>query len=408
MCPSCRKGARTKVLLVATTPSSIDKFDRRNISILRERGCALHVASSFAPVDHWHRPSFKSELEADGVVVHDVGFARRLRLTEILRTFDQLRALIDAEKFDVVHVQTPIASAVTRLAILSLHQPRPAVLYTIHGFHFFKGGPLKNWAFYPLEAYLAKRTDIALTINSEDYLRVKAMGGKRARYIRGVGVESTEFRPATPDGRAYLRQQLGVAPDEFVVALVGELNANKNQELMVRSAAALVGAGRRVTTLLVGSGSCSKQLKELCAELGLEESVRFLGYREDVADILRAADLLVSTSYREGLPVNVIEAMFTGLPCVVTNIRGNRDLVQHGLNGYLLNTRHPDELGRAISQLQDNSNLRARMGHESRRIAMAYEASGIDERMREIYTECFALREQAIQESSRKVKGHSR
>ncbi len=374
-----------KVLIASATPSTIDRFNRSNLRILREIGCEPHVATCFGEFDHWSNPGFREELELDGVVTHHIGFfrgARPARAWGITRAF---RALLSREQFDLVHLQTPTAAAIGRIAMAGMKQRRPRVMYTAHGFHFFRGGPLVNWLYYPLEAALARNTDLILVMNREDACRALRFSGPSVELVPGVGVDPIQFRPPTPSERLAFRRREGIHDDEFLIVTIGELNRNKNQQLLLKAVARLP-EGRDFRVLLVGDGTERESLTKLARDLGLQDRASLLGYRRDIADLLRAADVLVSTSIREGLPVNVIEAMMCGLASVVTDTRGNRDLIEDGRTGLIVKLNDADSLAVALDRLRLETALPRQLGGVAREIAsMSYGNATVDCKMRELY-----------------------
>lgn len=375
-------GSHPKALVVSATPSTIDRFNRSNLRILKELGFEPHVATSFREFDHWSNPGFRSELETEGIVTHHIEFFRGARPTQVWSSIKEFRDLLGRVRFDLVHLQTPTAAAVGRLAMLQLGRSRPATIYTAHGFHFLRGGPPLNWLYYPIEAFLSRVTDVIVTINAEDAARARRFRGPAVELIPGVGVDPDLFQPATAADRSALRRTHGVGDGELVAVIVGELNPNKNQQLLVRA----IAADRNWLVLLVGDGGSRERLQQLARELGVQDRVRFLGYRTDVAELYRMSDLLVSTSIREGLPVNVIEAMMSGLPCLVTDTRGNRDLVVDGVTGRIVRSGDVDGLTTALNFFHRHPDDRTAMGRRAHTQAVSrFSKHVVDEQMRGIY-----------------------
>ena len=261
-----------------------------------------------------------------------------------LKVNAELKKLMEEERFDLVHCHTPMGGALARLA--ARKTKTGPVIYTAHGFHFFKGAPLINWlVYYPVERWLSRFTDVQVTINHEDYMRAKnQFKARRTVRIHGVGID------LAPSGksREEKRWELGIQPDEILLLTAGELNRNKNQRMVLEAMGKLKGVTEaKLVYAACGKGDCLESLEKRARELGIEASVRFLGYREDFREILKAADIFLMPSYREGLPTVVMEAMSAGLPVIGTDIRGNRDLIQPGTTGYLVGVDDAGQMAQA-------------------------------------------------------------
>lgn len=239
----------------------------------------------------------------------------------------QIKRLVEKEKYDIVHCHTPVAAMCTRLACKNLRKKGTKVIYTAHGFHFYKGAPLKNWLiYYPVERFLTRYTDCQITINHEDYARAQRLyqkKGGRVVYVPGVGFAAEKF-VCNAIIRAEMRAELGIQDNEIMLLSVGEINQNKNHKTVIE---ALSKSGRKdIRYVVCGIGPLLDSHRQLIHELGLEDQVMFVGYRTDVEKFYQAADLFVIPSFREGLPVAPMEAMAAGLPCLASRIRGNVDL----------------------------------------------------------------------------------
>jgi glycosyltransferase involved in cell wall biosynthesis len=270
------------------------------------------------------------------------------------------------------------------------------VVYTAHGFHFWDGAPVQNWMLYfPLEWMLARLTDGLITINPEDHARASTFPvrpGGRVYQTSGVGVDLREAATAVADKSSMirLRRELGVPPGSPVLLTVGELNANKNQRQVLRSMAAVVKHHPDVRWLIAGEGSERTRLEAEASTWGLAQHIRFLGFRHDIRDLVLVSDLLVSTSRREGLPLNVLEAMAASRPVVVSDTRGHRHLVNHGANGLVVGLDDHDATSTAILRLLDSPDEAAAMGRAGYRTAQAYSRAVVLEQMRDIYDQLLA------------------
>lgn len=279
--------------------------------------------------------------------VFDIEWTRRpWEITRIVRSIRAIRAVVEEGDYDVVHVHTPVASWITRAAIRSVDN-RPAVIYTAHGFHFYEGAPrVWNWLFRKLERRAAKWTDWIVVMNHEDHTAALAfpeIGRERVRHIRGIGVDCDAIQPLTALERSEVRAQLGIAADEFMVAVVAEFNRNKRQSLIAEGIARCEDP--TVAVVFVGDGPLRSEVQHRAESLRLRAT--FTGYRSDASRIIAASDSLLVAARREGLPRVVLEAMAAQVPVLTTRTRGAVDLVDDR-TGYVIAAATPIDIARAV------------------------------------------------------------
>lgn len=251
-----------------------------------------------------------------------------------LEAYRQLKKLLDQEHYDLIHCHTPMGSVITRLAAGSARNRGTKVIYTAHGFHFYDGAPLLNWlVYYPVERILARRTDMLITMNQEDYDRARRFKCPRVEKISGIGADLDKFTPVQAD-REPIRQQLGLGEEDTFAICVAQLIPRKNHITLLHAVAQL--SDPHFHLFICGDGQQEQPLQQSARQLGIENQVHFLGFRRDVYRLCGAADLFLLSSLQEGLPVAVMEAMACGLPVVASDIRGNRDLIEPGKGGYLV------------------------------------------------------------------------
>ena len=330
-------------ILYVTTVSVTMNFFPAHIRMLLDAGHTVELACNCEqPVN----PVYAEW----GCRVHHIPFSRSPFSRDNLAAYRALRRLLMDGGYDIVHTHTPNASAMVRLACRDLRKKGTRVFYTAHGFHFFRGGPRKNWLlYYPVEKLCARWTDVLITINTEDYaLARRKMKAGQVVYIPGVGLDLEKY--SCPDTRAAKRQEFGIPADAYVLLTVGELNANKNQATVIRALAGLHDPS--VHYVLAGRGENEGVLRRLAGELGVAEQVHLLGYRTDVPEIYPAADVYLCPSFREGLNVSIMEAMSSGLPLLCSDIRGNRDLVSVPEGGLLVPPGDPAAWQKAICDLR--------------------------------------------------------
>lgn len=308
-----------KVLFTATVDSHILQFHIPYLKMFKDKGYEVHVATN------------GTEEIPYCDVKHVISFERSPIKINNLKAIRDLKKVIDKEKFDIIHCHTPMGSVVTRIAAKKARKKGTRVIYTAHGFHFFKGAPLLNWiVFYPIEKYLSKYTDCLITINQEDYelAKKKFKKCKQIELVHGVGVDESKFNFEMSDQEKHeLRESLGLKDDDFVIIYVAELSKRKNQGMLIKAVKELIDEGKiNIKVLLPGTDSMNGYYQKMVEDLGIKENIKFLGYRKDIPRLLKISDLYVSTAKQEGLPVNIMEAMCCGLPIVATDCRGNRDI----------------------------------------------------------------------------------
>jgi len=369
---------KKRVLFVATVESHLLNFHIPFMKLLQGKDYEVHVATKLG--------NRQQEFDDIGVIKHNVDFSRSPYSPKVFKSLQQMEKLLEEIRFSLVHVHTPVAAFVTRLACQRTNTH--PVLYTAHGFHFYKGAPLKNWLlYYNMEKLAAHWTDGLITINEEDYKaaqKFKLRKNGKVFFVPGVGVDivSLEQRIASID-RSEKRKELGLSADAAVIITVGELNANKNHIQALKSLSKLTKTNFHY--LIVGNGESEQKLKKAVNELMLQDKVSFLGFRRDVPELLAASDVFILTSRREGLPKALMEAMAVGLPIIATDVRGNRDLVKSGENGYLVSLDDAEQTAIAIERLIDSEDLRRSMGEKSKELVKQYDLKNIIPQMEEIY-----------------------
>lgn len=316
------------MLMLATTAAMIEQFNKNNILILEEMGYEVHVAGNWNegnPISNERLDEFKEWIAAHGgKYFHIPALRKPTAFKSNICAYKKVIELIHENKYEFIHCHTPIGSVIGRLAA---HKTHTKIMYTAHGFHFFKGAPILNWLlYYPVEWGLSYWTDVLITINQEDYNRAKkCFRAKRTEYVPGVGVDTERFQPGLCD-RTKKRKELGVQDDEIMLLSVGELIPRKNHKVVIE---ALKGIERQdIKYFICGQGTLMEELKKNIQELRLDKQVYLLGYRRDISELCQATDIFVFPSLQEGLPVALMEAIACHTPVLCTDIRGNTDLVK--------------------------------------------------------------------------------
>ena len=373
---------KKKVLFAATVVKThIMEFHIPYLKMFQDMGWETAVAAR----NDYENPE-------DCVIPHcdayyDIPFERQPWKIGNIAAYRQMKQLIDRENYDIIHCHTPMGAMIARLAAMGARRKGTKVLYTAHGFHFYKGASPVHWLlYYPVEWVLAHVTDVLITMNQEDYdLAKRKMHAKRIEYIPGVGIETSRFRAGTT-GREEKRQELGFAREDFLILTVAEMTKNKNHSTVLKALELLKDREEFASMryLICGRGENEQNLRQEARELGIEDHVVFLGYRHDVPDLLRCSDLFAFMSFREGLPVALMEAMSSGMPVICSRIRGNTDLVEDGVEGMIAENT-PQAVAEGIVELYRDGEKRQRYGAAAAEKVKQFDAENVHRIMKDIY-----------------------
>jgi len=375
-------GPTGTVLFIATVYSHLASFHIPFMEMLQEMGYEVHAAACSSS-------GRREEVEKIGVTCWEIPFARSPYSPANLQAFFRLRDLLKEHHFDLIHVHTPVAAFLGRYLAKKTNQG--SVLYTAHGFHFYEGAPLRNWLlYYSAEKLAVKWTDGLIVMNQEDFeaaqKRLGFRDGENLFLVHGVGVSVSDYSSAGQVlERSFIRDELDLDSDDVIVACIGELLPRKNQSFLLTAWEKIAEKRLNAHLLIVGDGQDRQKLEQIVREHSLA-NVHFLGFRRDVATILKDIDLLVHVSKHEGLPRVIMEAMAASKPIVATDVRGNRDLVEHGRNGFLVPPGDVDKLESALLRLIDNEELRESFGLKSFEKIKDYSLDNVLLEMKEIYS----------------------
>lgn len=368
-----------KILYVATVDSHIKAFHLPYLKMLKENGYEVHVATN--GTEQFENCDKK----------HTICIERSPFKFKNLKAIKQLRKIIQEEKFDIIHCHTPMGSVVTRIAARKARKEGTRVIYTAHGFHFYKGAPTKNWIlYYPIEKICSNWTDCLITITTEDYeFAKKHFKCKQIEHINGVGMNTERFNiTINQEEKQKLKENLGLNEEDIILSYVAELNDNKNQILLINAMEQLVKDNDKYKLLLVGAGPNKEKYLAEINKRNLKNNIKLLGKRKDVPQILSITNIYVASSIREGLPVNIMEAMYMGVPIVATNNRGHRDLVKNNENGYLV------EVGSNVKNFVDKlemiiqrNELRNKFIKNTKKMVETYKIEYVKHNMEKIYFE---------------------
>ena len=369
-----------RVLILASVASMIGQFNRDNISLLQKMGYKVDVACNFKNGSTFSAESakkLKKELIDQGVRCFHIDFSRSpVQIGKHIQCYRTVKRLMLENEYLFCHCHSPIGGAIARIAG---HTTKTKIIYTAHGFHFYKGSSFLSWAtFYPIEKWLSNYTDLLITINNEDYsLAKRKFKSKKTVYIPGVGIDTKLFREITTD-RNEKRLEIGVKAEEILILSVGELSVRKNHMVILD---AIIHLEDNVKYYIVGQGQLKEKIERRAKELGISNRVKLLGYRNDIKELLWAADIFAFPSLQEGLPVALMEAEAARIPLVASDIRGNNDIVRNGENGYLVKVNNSKEYECAFKNII-NGELK---NLAKVKIKEEYDIKNINKIMREYY-----------------------
>lgn len=371
-----------KALIVASTASMILQFNIDNITLLQELGYTVEVACNF---EEGNTCSFdqieylKKTLDRLHIKFHQVEFLRTPFKIRNFRAYRSIKNLLNKENYSLVHCHSPIGGVILRLAA---RKKKIKVIYTAHGFHFYRGASWKAWCmYYPVEKILSYYTDILITLNYEDYENAQSFFMKKLMYIPGIGIDTEKYQ-ASEDIKEEKRKELTFHTTDTILCSIGELIARKNHKIILQALFKL--DNKNIHYMIIGQGRLKQELYDLVKKLKLENQVHFLGYRTDIKELLSISDLYVFPSIQEGLPVALMEAMATGLPIIASNIRGNRDLIQNGRNGFLVENKI-EAYSLKIVELMEKPQLRKKISEQAKKDSVQYDRKRIERIMKKVY-----------------------
>ena len=349
-----------KRILITSTDLMMVQFLLPHVRNLYDNGYEVELACS----DVGGRLNEVRERAGDITkAIHSVRLSRNPLSLINIKGYGDMKRVMKSGRFDLIWTNEPVMGVVTRLCAQELRKHGTKLMYMVHGFHFFNGAPILNWiAYYPIEKKMAHKADMIITVNKEDYKRAQSFDVKEVRYIHGIGINTK--RLTLGGNRGDIREELGIDKNGFIVLSVGELNKNKNQKTIVKAIAQLKDP--EIHYLMCGKGGMHDKLVKMVKKYDLEDNVHFLGYRNDVVDICSQVDVYVMPSFREGLPVSSLEAMYCGLPLLTSNIRGLVDVNKDRENGFLFSPSDVDGFAKGIKAMKNAPEMRREMGLRNR------------------------------------------
>ena len=375
-----------KVLLTATVQSHICQFHKPLVKMLHENGYEVHVAA-------YDNLYLKNGLKLDFVdKVFNVPFSRSPKSPDNIKAYKEIRKILANEHYDYIHCNTPVGGIVTRLASRQLHRQGTEIIYAAHGFHFYKGASLAAWlVFYPIEKFFGKHyTDKLITISDADFeMALKKNICKKVYRIHSVGINSKRFDKVDNQVLDTYRVNYGLKDTDFICICTGELNKNKRQRLVIDALPEIVKMVPNFKLLIAGNGAEKENLEDQIKNLGMDEYAKLIGYRTDLQVFVNLSDIAVSASLREGLGINLIEAMNCHKPVVGSVNRGHSEFIKDGENGFLAagnsDAEISDSFAKAIVKLATDKALYKRLSDKAYEDAQVYMDFNVEKELRNIY-----------------------
>lgn len=367
-----------KILFVATVVKThINVFHLPYLKLFKEHGYITFVCAR----NDFSNPKDCVIPFCDHFI--DTPFSRTPVSGDNVKAYFILKKVILNNNFQIIHCHTPVGGAITRLLVRKIKNLNTRVIYTAHGFHFFKGAPIWNWViYYPIEKWLSKYTDTLITMNSEDFHYAQKFYSNEICLIDGVGIDIKKF-----DNRkiniSKKREELHLSNSDIILLSVGELIKRKNHKVVIEAIAKIKNPN--VKYLICGSGKLEQKLKKLIKKLNVEQQVFLLGYRNDIFEICSISDIFIFPSLQEGLPVALMESMACCLPVIASNIRGNRDLICEGKGGFLVSPKSSCFFKSSICYLVQDKTLQKKMGKYNHEIIKKYSLEHSLKQMEKIY-----------------------
>ena len=328
----------------------------------------------------------KNDEEEFGVKIINIDLARSPYSPKNITAYKQLIDFVKKENIDYIHCNTPVGGLLGRLAGKKCKVKK--VIYQAHGFHFYKGAPLKNWLiYYPIERWLAHYTDAIITINKEDYERAQGFrlrNNGKVYYVPGVGIDLSQYE-LPENTRELKRKELGLKETDVALISMGDLIDRKNYPVAIEAVAK--ANNPNLQYFICGKGPEEEKLKKMVEDLGVKEQIHFLGFRTDIKELLKAADIFLFTSKQEGLARSLMEAMASGLPCIASKIRGNTDLLDEGKGGYLREVTDVTGFSGCLKKLVDDELVRKQMSEYNLSSIKKYEIKVVKESIKEVYSD---------------------
>lgn len=366
-----------KVLFVSNQVKKYGNVYKVVIEPLLELDHEVHWAADFS--------GFLEDRKTIPCAIHQIDITRNPLAKTNFKALRQLKDIISNHQINAIYCCTPIGGFLARLA--GKQKGIRPVIYAAHGFAFYQGASmLWNLPFQLQERWLAHQTDALITINDEDMeYAVSHLQMRNQGHIYEVAGAGIDIGYVCKKNRLEVRKELDLPEDAVVFISAGALNKRKNYTVVIDALSKLVRSGSNFYYLICGEGFLKEKIHQRIVKNGLNNHIRLLGFRTDVQEIMGASDIFVLSSLREGLPRVTMEAMDLGLPCVVSSIRGNRDLIDDAAGGFLCDPKSAEQFYKAFNNLINDKKLRQEMGEYNRKKVEKYSVSIVRDQMKHIF-----------------------
>ena len=367
---------KKKILYVASLDTHLTSFHLPYINWFKEQGYEVHLA--------YKGPRIIPNVDK----IWKISFERSPFRKSNISIFKELKRIIDTNNFELIHCHTPTVGVISRLAAASTRKNGTKVLYTSHGFMFFKGAPLKNWLiFLPIQWLLSKFADGIITVNKEDYNNIhqKNFPVKGRHKINSIGIDSKRININDFPDKEIIRHKLGYKKDDIIILYIAEFNPGKRHEFVLNVFEDLIKLYPNLRLQFAGSGLLMEIIQKRVKKLKLEDNISFLGFTKDIAKYIKISDIGISARNREGFGLGVAEINMNGIPLVISNIRGHNEIVEEGKNGFLFEVDNKEQFIKKISLLIKDKGLRNEMGERGKEIMKKFQIENTLKEMKTIY-----------------------
>ena len=366
--------AQKKILYCASTASHLQNFHLPYMQKLQEMGYYVTAC-----VNEPCTLPFADEIAV-------IPFEKNITSPENIKNIIRAYRLLKKQHYDAVSLHTTLASLILRAAIRLLPKnQRPKVFYTCHGYLFRKNDGMHKWKYLLPEKLCAAVTDVVMVMNREDeqIAKQEKLHKHKLEFIPGMGVDFRRFE--LEQTKENLRSKYEINENAILFVFAGEFSERKNQQELIN---AFVRAEKQMPyakLLLAGNGALQSECERLAVQKGLKDKIVFTGHITNIPALYRICDVCVSASKIEGLPFNIMEAMYCKLPCIASKIKGHEDLILHGQTGYLYETEI--ELAEYMVRLYRDKVTRTRLGENAKQAVYAHSLDVVQNEIMQIYKE---------------------
>ena len=323
-----------------------------------------HILNFHIPyIEYFKKKGFQVDIAVQGMTdnplidnCYDIKFTKNPLSPDNIRTVRFLKKLISENDYDIIYSNSTLAGAAARLAVMQ-SKKKPYFIHISHGYMFGEKSSLKSKIYLLAEQFTKNVTDSLIVMNREDeFLAEKYHLGKEIYYTYGMGLVKENFPEISGEQRHEMRQKLNISDNEKMLLCVGEFSERKNQTAVINAFEMLLKKHKNIKLIFAGDGNTLESCRQLVHALELDTNVRFWGHVKEISSLYRCSDMLVTASKMEGLPFNVMEALYCGIPVIATDIKGHNDLIQNGINGFLT-ALNPNDIYAKLDRILSDESL---------------------------------------------------